>query len=381
MRLEEPNFGASANNASLVNIMLKSILPHLTVPVLALLFLYCVQAGQPFFFIPILAAFNVLNLIYGEFSEKEIRELLNFYHTTRTARVLKIVNALVLIGVFAAVMRLWDQLPRTFVPTLGLGFVLGIVSGCFLVTLAHELLHGHTRTERGLASILLLITGMPYFATDHLLGHHRYVGLRDDPTTARLGQNFYSYFFSSLRSRWQHSYGKPYPMPPALRRRVFQTNWMMLLLTILLVITIAVFSSQPAILLTLYFTQCFIASLLYELINYIQHYGLERTAQHDPVYAEHSWNCYFKYTNYILFLLPLHSQHHVHQHHNDGRSLMGPRMPYVYFVMVFMALIPPLWFRKMNPMVRVVRQHMFEAKRKLSPVVNDKTSSWPKLAG
>lgn len=360
--------------------MPKSILPHFASSVLALVFLYCVRIGHPFLFLPVLAGFNVLNLIYGEFTEPEIRRLLQFYHETKTARIIKIINALVLAGVFVLLFVYWNQAPRTTGQTIGVGFLFGIVSGCFLVTLAHELLHGHTKTERGMAGLLLLLAGMPYFTTDHLLGHHRYIGLREDKTTARLGQHFYHYFFRSLGSRWWHSYIAPWPMPPALREKVVRSSRLMLVFNVALVGLIAVVARQPGILLGLYFMQCFIASLLYELINYIQHYGLERSTEAAPVHAEHSWNCYFKYTNYILFLLPLHSQHHIHYRPGRESSLMGPRMPYVYFVMVLMALVPPWWFRKMNPMVRLVRlQSRASKQRALS--TSKKTSSWSKLAG
>lgn len=358
--------------------MPKTILPHFIPTVLALLFLWCVRIGHPFLFLPVLAACNALNLLYGEFTETEIRRLLQFYYENRAARIVKMVNAVLLTGVFVALFVFWNQAPRTPGETLGLGFLLGVVSGCFLVTLAHELLHGQTKAERGMAGLLLLLTGMPYFATDHLLGHHRYVGLPEDKTTARLGQNFYHYFVGSLGSRWWHAYVKPYDMPPALRKRVFRTNAGMLALNIALVAILAFVAAQPAILLALYFIQCFIASLLYELINYIQHYGLERRTEGAPVHPDHAWNCYFKYTNYILFLLPLHSQHHVHYRPGVEHKLMGPRMPYVYFMMVFMALVPPWWFRKMNPLVRKVRQHSLVSK---GFTHTNKLNPWPRLVG
>ena len=333
--------------------MILSNVRYFAAALLAVVFLICTLTGYPFLFLPILAVCNALNLIYGEFSEPEMRRLLQFYYETNTARVFKFINAAVLVCVFGGVFFYWNQASRTIAETLGLGFVLGVAAGCFIVTLAHDLLHGMSKTERGTAGLLLLLAGMPYFATDHLLGHHRYVGLPEDKTTAKLGQPFYHYFFSSLGSRWWHSYFKPYPMPAELRKRVFRTNIRMLLFNLLLVGLILALATQPVMLLTLYLTQSFIAILLYEMINYIQHYGLKRNGEGAEVQAAHSWNCYFKYTNYILFLLPLHSQHHLH--YQPGKEIpMGPRMPYVYFVMVFMALVPPLWFHKMNPLVQKI---------------------------
>lgn len=359
-----------------------SDLKHFAAALLALLFLLCTLVGHPFWFLPILAACNALNLVYGEFSEPEMRRLLQFYYETRAARIIKTIDAVVLAVVFGSIFFYWNQSARTLGETLGLGFLLGIVSGCFMVTLAHDLLHGHTKTERGLASLLLLLTGMPYFATDHLLGHHRFIGLPEDKTTARLGQPFYHYFFSSLGSRLWHSYVVPYPMPASLQKKVFTTNRRMLFFNALLLGMIILWATQPAILLALYLMQAFIACLLYELINYIQHYGLERNAgAGSPVEVEHSWNCYYKYTNYILFLLPLHSQHHLHYRPGRTTSLMGPRMPYVYFMMVFMALVPPWWFHKMNPMVRRLQRRSHPVKRNVPLEQQNRITSWPKLVG
>lgn len=100
-----------------------------------------------------------------------------------------------------------------------------------------------------------------------------------------------------------------------------------------------------------FIAQGLIAYFLYELINYVQHYGLSRSHAGQQISMHSSWNCYYKYTNYILYMLPLHSLHHLP---TASRKLTGidlksgPKLPYLYFVMVFMALIPSLWFRKMN---------------------------------
>ena len=51
-----------------------------------------------------------------------------------------------------------------------------------------------------------------------------------------------------------------------------------------------------------------------ETINYIEHYGLQRQKDENGVYESvnimHSWNAPQRYTNYILFKLQRHSDHH-----------------------------------------------------------------------
>ena len=51
-----------------------------------------------------------------------------------------------------------------------------------------------------------------------------------------------------------------------------------------------------------------------EAINYIEHYGLRRKKLPDGTYEKvtikHSWNSPHRFSNYILFKLQRHSDHH-----------------------------------------------------------------------
>jgi len=106
--------------------------------------------------------------------------------------------------------------------------------------------------------------------------------------------------------------------------------------------------------------QSFIAFSLLEIINYIEHYGLERqesdkkgtlNPKYEPVNPTHSWNANTRVTNYYLFKLQRHSDHHAHagRRYQILRSFDGaPQMPTGYAGMLLLALIPPLWFWVMN---------------------------------
>ena len=59
-------------------------------------------------------------------------------------------------------------------------------------------------------------------------------------------------------------------------------------------------------------------------------------------------------TGWYLFNLPRHADHHYEakRAYNDLRHLAdSPQLPLGYATMVLMALVPPLWFRVMNPLV------------------------------
>ena len=297
----------------------------------------------------ILLIANILNAYWGEFRNSELPDELRYFYRSSNAVIVKTINAIVLIFLIVWGVLFIDQQDFTFSHLLGFSFTTGVLTGCFIVTLAHDLLHSQSVFQKGLSVILLICSGIPHFATEHLCGHHRDIGLREDATTARLNQNFYQYFINISFTTLYNCYITQFGLPRYIRKKIRFTNMMMLGLLFLTWALILYFSQNPKTTLAFFIIQGFVSYFLYELINYIQHYGLSRNSREDKVTLHLSWNCYYKYTNYILFLLPLHSLHHLHANERKITDFKaGPRMPYLYFLMITMALIPPLWFRKMN---------------------------------
>jgi len=138
------------------------------------------------------------------------------------------------------------------------------------------------------------------------------------------------------------------------RSRWSLANWALAgsLLSLVLLVFAAWLGGSPAAL--LFLLQSIVAVALLEIINYIEHYGLERRrigARFEPVREEHSWNADFVVSNWILFNLQLHSDHHAHmQRPYEALSTMpdAPQLPAGYPTMVLLALVPPLWFGLMD---------------------------------
>jgi len=108
----------------------------------------------------------------------------------------------------------------------------------------------------------------------------------------------------------------------------------------------------------LFLVQSFFAFSLLEAINYIEHYGLRRRhlarGRYEKVMPHHSWNTSFRLTNWLLFNLQRHSDHHyvASRPYDKLREHEGaPELPAGYATMLLVALVPPLWFRWMNPRV------------------------------
>jgi alkane 1-monooxygenase len=127
--------------------------------------------------------------------------------------------------------------------------------------------------------------------------------------------------------------------------------------------------------LALFVWQAFVAIWQLELVNYVEHYGLTRRhlgeGKYEPVQPRHSWNADHKVTNWMLINLQRHSDHH---YKPDRRFPLlqtysadeAPQLPVCYPGMTAMAMIPPLWRRRMNPRVRAWR-------RKYYPEISDWT--------
>ena len=127
---------------------------------------------------------------------------------------------------------------------------------------------------------------------------------------------------------------------------------------ILLISTWFLFDAKGLVFLT---THTVVAILLLEIVEYIQHYGLQREetnqAEIEPYHKKHAWNCRRCATNWSTFNLGLHSDHHS----KPGKkfpllSNQAPQneMPFSYPIMILLALVPPMWFKVMNPRIKKV---------------------------
>ena len=106
-----------------------------------------------------------------------------------------------------------------------------------------------------------------------------------------------------------------------------------------------------------------IGIILLETVNYIEHYGLRRKEISEGLFERvqpwHSWNSDYPLGRIMLFELTRHSDHHykaskkyqVLQHLEQS-----PQLPTGYPGMMLLSLVPPLWFRIVNPKVEKINQ-------------------------
>lgn len=101
--------------------------------------------------------------------------------------------------------------------------------------------------------------------------------------------------------------------------------------------------------------QAFLANILLEYTNYIEHYGLSRKAN-ERVNETHSWQSDRVVSRYFLIDLSRHADHHFHAAKPFNALISykkSPVLPGGYSSMFLPALIPALWFKLVNPHVPI----------------------------
>ena len=236
---------------------------------------------------------------------------------------------------------------------------MGFMCGVYGINIAHELGHRSTRWERNLSRSLLLTSLYMHFIIEHNRGHHRRVATPDDPASARYGENIYFFWVRtilfSFLSAWRIEADrlcKDGKAPFGVH------NEMIRFLLLEAVLVAGVFFLFGAQVLLCFLGAALIGILLLETVNYIEHYGLGRQLNERGNYGRvqhvHSWNGDHLIGRLMLFELTRHSDHHymASRKYQVLRSeAEGPQLPTGYPGMMILSLVPPLWFRTVDPII------------------------------
>ena len=244
----------------------------------------------------------------------------------------------------------------------------GMTSGVAAINVAHELVHKDTKLARVAGGVLLSTTCYGSFKVEHVRGHHVNVGTPADPSSARQGQSVYQFLWQALRhnviNAWRLEAVRLARKGHGVwtwRNELF-TWWA---LTALFAAALT-WAFGPGGLL-FFGVQSFVACSQLEIINYIEHYGLRRrrrdNGKYERVSAAHSWDSNHLLSGLFLLQLPRHADHHLHanrpyqvlRYHPDS-----PKMPLGYAAMFWLALLPPLWWRIMDPRVDAYQDQLAE---------------------
>lgn len=255
---------------------------------------------------------------------------------------------------------------NTLAEWIGFTISVSLLTGGIGITVAHELGHKKSKLERFYSRLLLMTVCYMHFYIEHNRGHHVYVATPEDPATARKNEDFYSFWFRSVFHGYAHAWKLEKEILQRKGKSVFSFQnemiwfivWPILFCAVL---TILFSINRGGILwqVPLFFlAQSIIAFSLLELVNYVEHYGIVRKQLPDGNYERvnplHSWNASHLISNFFLFQLQRHSDHHANaikryqvlNHYDES-----PQLPFGYPTMILIALVPPLWFAIMNPLL------------------------------
>ena len=250
----------------------------------------------------------------------------------------------------------------------GIAFTVGFVTGSQGITFAHELGHSKSRLDRTLAWVLMTSVCYGHFMVEHYRGHHPRAATLDDPASARFGESLYRFLprtlAGSFASGWQLE---------AQRLRQFRSTWWRSPLVwssavsvLMLAMPVLLWPAATAVKVAAFLAaQSIVAFLLLEVVNYIEHYGLQRAtigegskARREAFGIAHAWNADHLVSNSMLANLQRHSDHHMHawKPYPALALLPGPQLPAGYPGCIALALVPPLWFSVIHPRLQSMKQ-------------------------
>lgn len=242
---------------------------------------------------------------------------------------------------------------------IGLVLSLGILLATNGINVAHELGHRKTRIEQTMSKLLLMPCLYMHFYLEHNFGHHKKVATSEDPATSRYNQVLYHFWVTSVIRQYFSAWNIQIHLLKSANKSFLSLKNEMIFYILF----------QGLYLASLYFffgfeTMLFgisvgvLSFLFLETINYIEHYGLLRSktgsGRYERVQTIHSWNSNHLIGRIVLYELTRHSDHHykaskkyqVLEHKRES-----PQLPFGYPTSILIALVPPLWFKLMNPRV------------------------------
>jgi len=210
---------------------------------------------------------------------------------------------------FSLILFLWVPLQFTFILSSCMKaaemnwetFLLSSLSAGLVsaggINVAHEFLHRRNNIEVSTGELLLISVCYGHFTIEHNYGHHKNVGTKKDPATFRFNETFYSFLPRSIFM----GYASAFNIDSFSTIRYTLSS-------LIIVCSLHLYAGKSAV--VFFLLQASFAIVLLEQVNAIEHYGLTRK-EDEPVQAQHSWDTHPRISNFLLFKLQNHADHHM----------------------------------------------------------------------
>jgi alkane 1-monooxygenase len=193
---------------------------------------------------------------------------------------------------------------------------------------------------------MLFTINYPHFSIEHFW-HHKTIGTKKDADTALKNETIYQFWLRSI----------PQGIKECLSWRANRSNLINIFIA-QITIHIIIYLTLGTNAMIMFFMQGITTLMLLKWINYVEHYGAVRlkvNGQIEKVQPKHSWDSLSPLTNFSLFNLGYHSQHHMKPTAKffdcPDKSESWNELPFGYSTMMMLALIPYFWKKNMNPRV------------------------------
>jgi len=256
-----------------------------------------------------------------------------------------------LLGILQAEYSPWEL--------AGLTLSTGLTGGAIGITAGHELVHRLKRWQRAFGVAVLGTVSYMHFRVEHVFGHHKSVATPDDPATAPRGMSVYAFYPRSMIGVWKKAWEIESRRARARNCSIWdpRANRTLLYAGVQLAGVALIGAAVGTEGVLFFLGQSLIAVLLLETINYVEHYGLERKpkgAAYEAQTEMHSWDTDRRASNWFTFNLGRHANHHMFPlkpYETLDIHQKSPRLPAGYSAMMWLAWIPPLWRRVMDPLI------------------------------
>ena len=215
----------------------------------------------------------------------------------------------------------------------------GLSSGISGIVVAHELIH-RKGFPKYCGYLLLWTTSYMHFESEHVRGHHKYVGTDLDPASAKAEHGLQYFVLTTVPKQFVSSWKIEME-----RSNSFLFHQAGLFLLIELATLGGLYYLFDLNLVWAFLGQCAVSVYLLEYVNYIRHWGLRREVK-DKVTPQTSWQSNARLSRYVLVELTRHSDHHLfaNRPYQSLRSYDdAPNLPSGYFACFFLAQIPMVW--------------------------------------
>jgi len=322
-------------------------------PILFLEFHY--EAFLWLFFILVYCIFPLIDYLMGEDASNPPESVITqleadpFYSRVIRFNVPIVISSFIFCAWFVASYEL------SYVSYFAVALLAGSIGGHGL-NIGHELGHKRNKLDIWLAKIVLSPAAYGHFFIEHNRGHHKHVATPEDPASAQMGENIYRFGIRELTGAILRAYNieqlrfkKLDKSPWSLKNEFLQSILMTFCLYVCIILWLGI-NVLPYLFICAFWSMWQLTTA-----NYIEHYGLLRkklpNGRYERTQPHHSWNSNHIFSNWALFHLQRHSDHHA----NATRSYQSlrhfsdlPTLPSGYFGMYGIAYLPWLWFKVMD---------------------------------